>query len=116
MSWQIFDSMPQIAGGTVMLADSVPLLYAGRLLQGAVSGVVFSVANAWLQELAGPDRQQSAATRGAVSTSLGFAIAPAVSGVLAEYASWRWIFVLNLPLGVAGLLLAQLDEELAATA
>ena len=35
--------------------DSLPLLYAGRLLQGAVSGVVFSVANAWLQDLAGPD-------------------------------------------------------------
>jgi MFS family permease len=66
-------------------AESLPLLYAGRLLQGAVSGVVFSVANAWLQELAGPDGQQSAATRGAVSTSLGFAIAPAMSGVLAQY-------------------------------
>ena len=65
--------------------DHLPLLYAGRLLQGAVSGVVFSVANAWLQELAGPDGQQSAATRGAVSTSLGFAIAPAMSGVLAQY-------------------------------
>jgi MFS family permease len=66
-------------------AESLPLLYAGRLLQGVVSGVVFSVANAWLQELAGPDGQQSAATRGAVSTSLGFAIAPAMSGVLAEF-------------------------------
>ena len=66
-------------------AESLPLLYAGRLLQGAVSGVVFSVANAWLQELAGPEGQQSAATRGAVSTSLGFALAPAMSGLLAQY-------------------------------
>lgn len=65
--------------------DSLPLLYVGRVLQGVVSGVVFSVANAWLQELAGPQHQQSAATRGAVSTSLGFAIAPAMSGVLAQY-------------------------------
>ncbi|WP_175471867.1 MFS transporter [Geodermatophilus telluris] len=63
----------------------LPLLYAGRLLQGVVSGVVFSVANAWLQDLAGPGGQQSAATRGAVSTSLGFAVAPAMSGVLAQY-------------------------------
>jgi hypothetical protein len=46
---------------------------------------VFSVANAWLQELAGPERQRSAATRGAVSTSLAFAIAPAMSGLLAQY-------------------------------
>ncbi|WP_369254923.1 MFS transporter [Geodermatophilus amargosae] len=66
-------------------AGSLPLLYTGRLLQGVVSGVVFSVANAWLQELAGPDGQQSAATRGAVSSSLGFAIAPAMSGLLAQY-------------------------------
>lgn len=69
----------------VPAAGSLPLLYAGRVLQGAVSGVVFSVANAWLQELAGPEGQQSAATRGAVSTSLGFAIAPAMSGLLAAY-------------------------------
>ncbi|WNV73583.1 MFS transporter [Geodermatophilus sp. DSM 44513] len=66
-------------------AGSLPLLFTGRLLQGVVSGVVFSVANAWLQELAGPGGQQSAATRGAVSTSLGFAVAPAMSGVLAQY-------------------------------
>ncbi|MBM7808971.1 MFS family permease [Geodermatophilus bullaregiensis] len=69
----------------VPAVNSLPLLYACRLLQGVVSGVVFSVANAWLQDLAGPDGQRSAATRGAVSTSLGFAVAPAMSGVLAQY-------------------------------
>jgi MFS family permease len=69
----------------VPAVEHLPLLYAGRLLQGVVSGVVFSVANAWLQDLAGPAGQQSAATRGAVSTSLGFAVAPAMSGVLAQY-------------------------------
>jgi MFS family permease len=78
-----------LAGAVSLLflpaVDHLPLLYAGRLLQGVVSGVVFSVANAWLQELAGPDGQRSAATRGAVSTSLGFAAAPAMSGLLAQY-------------------------------
>ncbi|HET7683691.1 MAG TPA: MFS transporter [Marmoricola sp.] len=68
--------------------DSVPLLYVGRVLQGVVSGVVFSVANAWLQDLAGPSRARAAATRGAVSSSLGFAVAPVVSGLLASYAPW----------------------------
>jgi len=34
-------------------------------------------------------------------------IAPALGGVLSTYASWRWIFLVNLPLGLAGALLAR---------
>jgi MFS family permease len=34
-------------------------------------------------------------------------IAPAIGGVLSTYASWRLIFVINVPLGIAGLLLAR---------
>jgi MFS family permease len=33
-------------------------------------------------------------------------LAPAVGGVLSTYASWRWIFVVNVPLGLAALLVA----------
>jgi MFS family permease len=34
-------------------------------------------------------------------------IAPALGGVLSTYASWRWIFLINVPLGAAGFLLAR---------
>src|SRR3954449_9078344 len=33
-------------------------------------------------------------------------IAPALGGVLSTYASWRWIFLINVPLGIAGAVLA----------
>jgi MFS family permease len=33
-------------------------------------------------------------------------IAPALGGLLSTYASWRWIFLINVPLGLAGLVLA----------
>lgn len=91
----------------VPATDSVALLYVGRVLQGIVSGVVFSVANAWLQDLAGPEREREAATRGAVSTSLGFAIAPVLSGLLAEYAPWPTTlpYLVHVAVLVTGLLL-----------
>jgi MFS family permease len=69
----------------VAAADSVPLLYLARFLQGVVSGVVFSVANAWLQELAGRDRPRLAAARASVAMTGGFAVAPLLGGVLGEW-------------------------------
>jgi EmrB/QacA subfamily drug resistance transporter len=34
-------------------------------------------------------------------------IAPALGGILSTYASWRWIFLINVPLGLAGLVLGR---------
>lgn len=62
---------------------SLPLLSAGRLLQGAVSGVVFSIGSAWLGELVGdPGR---ASRRVAAAMSLGFGAGPVVAGVLGQW-------------------------------
>ena len=89
----------------VPAADSEALLYVARLLQGAVSGVVFSVSNAWLQDLAGPAHHRAAATRGAVSTSLGFSLAPLMSGVLAQFGPWPTTlpYLVHVAVLVAGL-------------
>jgi MFS family permease len=65
-------------------ASSVPLLYAGRFLQGAVSGVVFSVGSAWLAEISGD--AATAARRAGVALSAGWALGPFSAGVIGEVA------------------------------
>lgn len=70
----------------VQAAHSLPLLFLGRGLQGAVSGVVFSVGSAWLLELTPVTDRASAARRAAVAQTAGFSLGPLVSGVLAQYA------------------------------
>ena len=106
-----------LAGLTSLLlvaaASSLPLLFAGRCLQGAVSGAVFSVASAWITELSGPGGGQAAGRRAAVAMSAGFSLGPLVSGVLAEYgpAPTTVPYLLHVALATAGVLVArQLPE------
>lgn len=93
--------------GSVLCAtpNTVTLLIAFRVLQGLGGGCVLPVAMAYVYRLSPPNKV------GAVMGMLGVpilfapAIGPVVSGWLVEYHSWRWIFLLNLPVGVFSLIL-----------
>ncbi len=63
--------------------SSVLLLFVCRFLQGAVSGVVFSVGTAWLGELVGDPARAARLTTAALGG--GWAIGPLVSGLLAQW-------------------------------
>jgi predicted MFS family arabinose efflux permease len=93
-----------VASVILMAASvSLPALLAGRLLQGAVSGVVFSVGSAWLTEVVG---DAAVASRRAVAAmSLGFSLGPLMSGLLAQWAPWPTVlpYLVHLAL-VAGAL------------
>lgn len=72
-------SMVMIAG-----ADSLTLLFVGRFLLGAVSGLVFVVASAWMQELGSADPMWAARLTGLVMYA-GFGGGPLISGALGEW-------------------------------
>jgi MFS family permease len=72
-----------------LAVPAVPwVLFAGRFLQGAVSGVVFSVGTAWLGELMATagDGGARAARLTAVALGGGWALGPLVSGLLGQWA------------------------------
>lgn len=63
--------------------SSVLVLFLGRFLQGAVSGVVFSVGTAWLGELvAEPGRSARLTT---IALAMGWAGGPLVAGLLGQW-------------------------------
>ena len=70
----------------IAAASSLPVLFAGRALQGAVSGAVFTVGSAWVAELSLVGGDGAAGRRAAVAMTGGFSIGPFVSGLLGEYA------------------------------
>ena len=72
----------------VLAADSEPLLFVVRFLQGAASGTVFSVGSAWLVETATRRGNYQGPRSAAVAMTGGFAIGPAFSGVIGEWGPW----------------------------
>jgi MFS family permease len=75
----------------LVVADhGVAPLYAGRFLTGLGSGAAFGAGTAWLRELSRPPfgdaTDHAAARRGAVTMTIGFAVGPLVSGLLAQWA------------------------------
>src|SRR6476661_9828751 len=84
------------------LCGSAPtplFLNLARGLQGVGGAVMFSVSLAILsQEFHGHERGTAFGIWGA-TIGLAVAIGPLVGGLLTEYAGWRWIFFVNVPIG-----------------
>ncbi|WP_214365870.1 MFS transporter [Pseudonocardia sp. H11422] len=65
-------------------ASATAVLFAGRFLQGAVSGVVFSIGTAWLAELVHDPARSARLTT--VALGGGWALGPLTAGLLAQWA------------------------------
>ena len=65
---------------------SLALLFGARFLQGVVSGVVFSVASAWVAELSIASGEGAGGRRAAVAMTAGFSLGPLTSGLLGQFA------------------------------
>lgn len=96
-----------VASAGCAAASTLPMLTGTRVLQGIGGALMVPVGR--LVVLRGTAKRDLIHAIAYLTWPALIApvIAPAVGGVLSEYASWRWIFLLNLPLGLAGLLLAR---------
>lgn len=82
------------------LAPNVGLLVAARLLQGAAGAFLVPGSLAILQASFHPDDRARAIGAWSGLAGVTTAVGPALGGWLVEVASWRWVFLLNLPLAV----------------
>jgi DHA2 family multidrug resistance protein len=88
------------ASGLCAVAPSSLALIQFRLVQGAAAGVIQPLAQAILLDIYPPqDHGRMLAVWGAAIMA-GPILGPILGGVIADVTSWRWIFVLNFPLGL----------------
>jgi EmrB/QacA subfamily drug resistance transporter len=90
------------------LATTTMMLQASRALQGVGGAIMFSVSLALLADaFRGKDRGVAFGIWGAV-TGLAVAVGPLLGGALTSGLSWRWIFFVNLPIGVIAVVITAL--------
>ncbi|CAN7753464.1 MDR family MFS transporter [Paenibacillus sp. LjRoot153] len=94
-----------IGSGLCALANSVEMLIAFRVIQGLGGGVVVPIAMAFIYRLSPPGKVGAVMGMMGIPILLGPALGPVVAGWLVEYHSWQWIFLINLPIGVIGIIL-----------
>jgi len=95
-----------LASALCGVAQSIEQLIAFRFLQGIGGGMMTPVGTAMLsREFPGAERAKASAII-SVPVVLAPTFGPVAGGYLVEYVSWRWIFFVNLPVGIAGLLFA----------
>jgi EmrB/QacA subfamily drug resistance transporter len=85
-------------------ASSLSLLIAARAFQGLGGALLFAPGLAILADTFPSSERGFAFGLNAVVVSLGASAGPTLGGLITEHLSWRWIFYLNVPFGVLGLI------------
>src|SRR5919201_394290 len=88
-------------------AWSLGSLLAFRVLQGLGAGMILPVGQTMLAQAAGRQRMGRVMSVIGVPMLLAPVFGPVIGGLIIDQVSWRWIFYINLPVGVAALLAAQ---------
>lgn len=88
-----------VASGLCAVSPSLTLLVGCRVLQGAASGVLVPLSQLMAVELAGPSRAGKAMSRIWMVTSVGSILGPILGGLTIHWLGWRWLFLMNVPIG-----------------
>ena len=84
------------------LAPGIGWLIGFRIVQGIGSAMIFALGFAILTEAFPASERGRALGLAGTLVSIGVAIGPALGGLIIDTLSWRWIFLVNLPIGIVG--------------
>jgi EmrB/QacA subfamily drug resistance transporter len=94
-----------IGSGLCAAAWSVEWLIVFRVIQGAGAGILAPLGFAITVLVFPPEQRGRGLALIAVVALVSSALGPVLGGTLVEIASWHWIFLINIPFGVIGILL-----------
>src|SRR6195952_4749961 len=82
------------------MAQSLPQIVAFRLLQGFFGAALVPLSQSILLDIYTPAERGSAMALFGVSVMVGPVLGPVIGGWLTDNLTWRWVFYINVPLGM----------------
>jgi MFS transporter, DHA2 family, multidrug resistance protein len=95
-----------VASALCGMAQSLGFLIIARVLQGAGGGALQPISQAVLLESFPPQKRGSAMAVFAMGVVVAPILGPTLGGWITDNYSWRWIFYINLPIGLIAVLMA----------
>lgn len=105
---RVFVGGMALFGGASLLCGLAPnprFLIAFRALQGLGGAGMVTLSLALISQILPADQKKLGWTLWSATGGLALAAGPSLGGVLTEFASWRWVFIVNLPIAAIALLL-----------
>ncbi|KAI3324202.1 putative multidrug resistance protein fnx1 [Xylariaceae sp. AK1471] len=87
-------------------AQTMVQLIISRAFQGIGGGGCWSLATIIVVELVPPEQYTKFVTNISIVNALALLLGPIVGGAIASHATWRWIFIINIPIALPALLIS----------
>src|SRR5215471_4997566 len=100
LSITVFTASSMLCG----LATSLPQLILFRVIQGLAGGGLQPSSQAILLDSFPPEKQGGAMTAFGLAALVGPVVGPTLGGYLTDNYNWRWIFYINVPIGLLAML------------
>ena len=102
LGFGIFTTFSVLAG----LSPTISLLIVARVFQAIGAAMIFAMGFAITTEAFPPSERGRALGINGSMVSLGIIVGPVLGGLIIDATNWRWIFLVNLPIGIIGTLTA----------
>jgi MFS transporter, DHA2 family, multidrug resistance protein len=90
------------------IAPNLPLLIVFRVFQGATGGGLQPLSQAILMEAFPPEKRAKAMAFWALGIVVAPMLGPVLGGWITDSYSWRWLFYINIPVGIAAVVMVSL--------